>query len=73
MSLTWARRQAFAGLVAGSLALACVTRAHAGAQIEEPLADSVRTALTAAIAGSAPPPELRFDNIEHLKYQLDQQ
>jgi soluble lytic murein transglycosylase-like protein len=64
MSLTWARRRAFAGLVAGWLALACVTRAHAGAQIEEPLADSVRTALTAAIAGSAPPPELRFDNIE---------
>lgn len=29
--------------------------AHAGAQIEEPLADSVRTALSAAIASGAPP------------------
>jgi len=29
--------------------------AHAGAQVEEPLADSVRTALTSAIANSAPP------------------
>jgi len=29
--------------------------AHAGAQIEEPLADSVRTALSSAIANSAPP------------------
>lgn len=29
--------------------------AHAGAQIEEPLADSVRTALSAAIANHAPP------------------
>ena len=58
------RRGAVARLVAGALALACVTRAHAGAQVEEPLADSVRTALTAAIAGSAPPPELKFDNID---------
>ena len=58
------RRGAVAGLVAGALALACVTRAHAGAQIEEPLADAVRTALSAAIAQSAPPPELRFDDIE---------
>jgi soluble lytic murein transglycosylase-like protein len=59
-----ARRGAVARLVAGALALACVTRAWAGAQVEEPLADAVRTALTAAIAGSAPPPELRFDNID---------
>jgi soluble lytic murein transglycosylase-like protein len=69
MSLSAIRRQAVAGLVASALALACATRAHAGGQIEEPLADSVRTALTAAIAGSAPPPELRFDNIqERLAY-----
>ena len=58
------RRAAAARLVAGVLALACVTRAHAGGQIEEPLADAVRTALSAAIASSAPPPELKFDNIE---------
>ena len=39
------RRGAVARLVAGALALACLTHAHAGAQVEEPLADSVRTAL----------------------------
>ena len=58
------RRGAVAGLVASALALACVTRAVAGAQIEEPLADAVRTALSAAIASAAPPPELHFDNIQ---------
>jgi soluble lytic murein transglycosylase-like protein len=57
------------GAVVGAWALACVSRAWAGAQIEEPLADSVRTALSAAIAQSAPPPELRFDDIgERLAY-----
>lgn len=30
-------------------------QAHAGAQLEEPLADSVRTALSSAIANAAPP------------------
>jgi soluble lytic murein transglycosylase-like protein len=42
--------------------------AHAGAQVEEPLADAVRTALSAAIASSAPPvPE--FDDIDaRLRY-----
>ena len=58
------RRRAVAGLVAGAAALALARPAFAGGQIEEPLADSVRTALSAAIAGSAPPPELRFDNIQ---------
>jgi len=58
------RRAAVAGLAAGALALAWSPPAFAGAQIEEPLADAVRTALSAAIAQSAPPPELRFDNIE---------
>ncbi|MDR0274897.1 MAG: lytic transglycosylase domain-containing protein, partial [Burkholderiaceae bacterium] len=43
------------GLAAG-LGLAGFPRlAHAGAQIEEPLADAVRTALSAAIANNAPP------------------
>ncbi len=36
--------------------------AHAGAQLEEPLADSVRTALSSAIANAAPPiPEFTSD------------
>lgn len=47
---------AFTG--AGLLGLA--GRARAGAQIEEPLADSVRTALSSAIANAAPPiPDFR--------------
>ena len=37
--------------------------ARAGAQVEEPLADSVRTALSAAIAGRAPP-RPSFDRID---------
>ena len=57
-------RAALAGLAAGAVLLAAAPAAFAGAQIEEPLADSVRTALSAAIAQSAPPPELHFDNIE---------
>ena len=64
MTLSSVRRRAVAGLIAGAVALAWAPSAIAGAQIEEPLADSVRTALTAAIAGSAPPPELHFDNIQ---------
>jgi soluble lytic murein transglycosylase-like protein len=39
------------------------TAAVAGAQVEEPLADSVRSALSASIANSAPPKPV-FDNIE---------
>jgi soluble lytic murein transglycosylase-like protein len=41
--------------------LAC--EARAGAQREEPLADTVRTALAASVA-DAPPPKLRFDKAE---------
>jgi hypothetical protein len=37
--------------------------ARAGAQVEEPLADAVRTALSAAVADAAPP-KPRFDHIE---------
>jgi soluble lytic murein transglycosylase-like protein len=58
------RRAALVGLAAGAAALACPRLAFAGAQVEEPLADSVRTALSSAIAQSAPPPELKFDNID---------
>ena len=39
------------------------TLAHAGPQVEEPLADSVRTALTAAIS-AAPPPKPRFEHLD---------
>lgn len=44
----------------GAAACVLAPRVWAGAQIEEPLADSVRTALSSAIANSAPPiPEFR--------------
>jgi len=49
-----------AGLLLG-LTLSAVV--HAGTQIEEPLADKVRTALAAAVADSAPP-RPSFENIE---------
>jgi soluble lytic murein transglycosylase-like protein len=48
------RRSLLGGGLAAGLGLAGQS-AWAGAQIEEPLADSVRSALSAAIASSAPP------------------
>ena len=38
-------------------------QARAGAQVEEPLADAVRSALSASIANGAPP-KARFENVE---------
>ncbi|MGQ3114416.1 MAG: lytic transglycosylase domain-containing protein [Hydrogenophaga sp.] len=52
--LVWSRRDCL--LAAGALGLGSLSPvAHAGGQLEEPLADSVRGALSAAIANSAPP------------------
>ncbi|TFZ04007.1 lytic transglycosylase domain-containing protein [Ramlibacter humi] len=48
------RRAALAGAAACLLPFA-PSLSRAGAQVEEPLADSVRTALSSAIANSAPP------------------
>ena len=42
-------------LIAGAAALAPLREAQAGKQVEEPLADSVRLALAAAVSDSAPP------------------
>jgi soluble lytic murein transglycosylase-like protein len=42
-------------LLVSALAAAAWPEAHAGGQVEEPLADSVRGALAASIANSAPP------------------
>ena len=52
-----------------ALPLAALARgARAGAQVEEPLADAVRTALAAAVADGAPP-KPRFDKVdERLAY-----
>jgi len=49
------RRQCLLGLASGLALCAWPQRADAGAQVEEPLADAVRTALSAAIADQAPP------------------
>jgi len=56
------RRRVIAGAATAALALRWPA-AHAGAQVEEPLADSVRSALAAAVADAAPP-RPRFDDIE---------
>ena len=57
------RRLCLGGAAAGVLSLALPRSALAGAQIEEPLIDSVRTALSSAIQNKAPPiPE--FGNTE---------
>ncbi len=58
--MTLARR----ALLAGPLACLMLRDVQAGAQVEEPLADTVRTALAAAVADGAPP-RPRFDNIEN--------
>ena len=57
------RRLCLSGAAAGALWLGLPKVACAGTQVEEPLIDSVRTALSSAIANSAPPiPE--FDSTE---------
>ena len=53
-------------LLGSSLALGWglnIEPARAGAQVEEPLANAVRTALSAAVAEAAPP-KPRFDKLE---------
>lgn len=49
------RRDLLAASLLGPLAFGLPKVAHAGAQVEEPLADSVRSVLSAAIANRAPP------------------
>ncbi|WP_410087665.1 lytic transglycosylase domain-containing protein [Variovorax sp. N23] len=57
------RRMALGGAAAGALMLALPRSARAGAQIEEPLIDSVRNALSAAIHSNAPP-QLEFQDTD---------
>ena len=52
----------------GSGALLLPTSSWAGAQVEEPLADSVRTALSSAIANQAPPVPEFSDTESRLRY-----
>ncbi len=49
------RRLCLGGAAAGSLTLVLPRTASAGAQIEEPLIDAVRTALSSAVHNRAPP------------------
>ena len=49
------RRRLVAAASLAATGLALPSRARAGAQVEEPLADAVRSALSAAIAAAAPP------------------
>ena len=52
-----------------ALPLAALARgARAGAQVEEPLADAVRTALAAAVADGAPPKDRLYKVDERLAY-----
>ena len=51
-----------------ALASLRVTPARAGAQVEEPLADSVRTALGSAVANAAPPVPVFSDTEARLAY-----
>jgi len=55
-------------LLTGSSALCLVQQSWAGAQVEEPLIDSVRTALSSAIANQAPPVPAFADTESRLAY-----
>ncbi|MHB1198043.1 MAG: lytic transglycosylase domain-containing protein [Polaromonas sp.] len=62
------RRKCLLSLSAGCTSLLFSEQASAGAQIEEPLMDSVRTALSSAVTNRAPPiPEFR-DTESRLAY-----
>ena len=62
------RRNCLLSLSAGCVPLLFPEQALAGGQLEEPLADSVRNALSSAIANQAPP-ELQFRDTEsRMKY-----
>ena len=65
------RRGLMASTILGPLAAGWPVAVRAGAQVEEPLADSVRSVLSAAIANRAPP-KPSFANIEerlvHLRW-----
>lgn len=54
-SVLFSRRKALQSASIGALLLSISKQSLAGAQVEEPLADSVRTALSSAIENQAPP------------------
>ncbi len=62
------RRQFLLPLVAGLSLLLMSEQSSAGGQLEEPLVDSVRTALSSAVANNAPPIPEFADTESRLKY-----
>ena len=62
------RRAAPPARPAGLCLAALPPLARAGAQVEEPLADSVRTALSSAVRAAAPPEPIFADTESRLKY-----
>jgi soluble lytic murein transglycosylase-like protein len=54
-SLLVSRRLGLLGLISGLGLLSISEQVRAGGQLEEPLADAVRTALSSAVANAAPP------------------
>ena len=62
------RRKCFWPLMAGIGLLSTGEHARAGGQLEEPLVDSVRTALSSAVANNAPPIPDFSDTESRLKY-----
>ena len=62
------RRRALLGAVASAVGLAAGHQAQAGAQAEEPLADAVRGALSAAIDSAAPPRPHFEQTEERMRY-----
>ena len=66
--LPLSRRLALGGVATGALMLALPRSVRAGAQIEEPLIDSVRNALSAAIHSSSPPKPEFADTESRLAY-----
>jgi soluble lytic murein transglycosylase-like protein len=62
------RRRTFAALISGLGLLSSHEQAAAGRQMEEPLADSVRSALSSAIANHAPPVPEFPDTESRLRY-----
>ena len=67
-SFARARRSCLLSLLSGAGGLLLPPAAMAGGQLEEPLIDSVRTALSAAIANSAPPIPEFPDTASRLRY-----
>jgi soluble lytic murein transglycosylase-like protein len=69
LTLGLSRRGLLLAAAGAPAALAWPGAAWAGAQIEEPLIDSVRTALTAAIHNNAPPVPEFPDTASYISYQ----